>query len=148
LQALQRTEVVLAIENHDRFRAQDLLRILERLDSPYAGVCLDTVNSFGALEGPEAVVEALGPWVVNLHIKDFAILRAGHRMGFTIEGRPAGQGRLDVPWLLHRVRGLGRDPNAILELWTPPEGTLAETVAKEAAWAEESVRYLRGLIPG
>jgi hypothetical protein len=41
---------------------------------------------------------------------------------------------------------MGRDPNAILELWTPPAGTQAETVAKEATWARESVDYLRRLI--
>jgi sugar phosphate isomerase/epimerase len=148
LPALERAGVVLAIENHDRFRARDLVQILERLDSPYAGVCLDTVNSFGALEGPDVVLQALGPWVVNLHVKDFQVSRARHMMGFTVEGRPAGQGRLDVPWLLQRLRDLGRDPNAILELWTPPERTLAETIAKEDRWASASVRYLRGLIPG
>lgn len=31
-------------------------------------------------------------------------------MGFTIEGRPAGQGRLDVPRLLGELRRYGRDP--------------------------------------
>jgi sugar phosphate isomerase/epimerase len=148
LPAFELADVVLAIENHDRFPASTLAGILERLDSVHVGICLDTVNSFGALEGPEVVVDVLGPWVVNLHVKDFAIRRAGHQMGFLIEGRPAGQGRLDVPWLLRRLRDLGRDPNAILELWTPPERTLAETIAKEAAWASASVRYLRRLVPG
>jgi sugar phosphate isomerase/epimerase len=139
--------VVLAIENHDRFKARELADILRRIDSDQVGVCLDTVNSFGALEGPEVVVETLGPWTVNLHIKDFDIFRASHLMGFTIEGRPAGQGQLDVPWLLDELKAMGRDHNAILELWTPPEATSQETVAKEATWARESIDYLRGIIP-
>jgi sugar phosphate isomerase/epimerase len=143
----ERAGVVLAIENHDRFTARAFVRMLERIGSDHVGICLDTVNSFGALEGPEVVVDVLGPWVVNLHIKDFQILRAGHLMGFTIEGCPAGQGRLEVPWLLEKLGDLGRDPNAILELWTPPEETLAETVAKENAWAVESIAYLRQHIP-
>jgi hypothetical protein len=54
---------------------------------------------------------------------------------------------LDVPWLLDQLRAAGRDVNAILELWTPFGPTLDETLAREAAWAEESVRYLRQLIP-
>ncbi|MFP3896630.1 MAG: sugar phosphate isomerase/epimerase family protein [Anaerolineales bacterium] len=145
--AFKRASVVLAVENHDRFKAQQLAGILRRIDSDHVGVCLDTVNSFGALEGPEVVVETLGPWTVNVHIKDFDIFRASHLMGFTIEGRPAGRGRLDVPWLLGELEAMGRDPNAILELWTPPEETQEETVAKEAAWARESVEYLRRLIP-
>lgn len=110
------------------------------------GICLDTVNSFGALEGPDVVVRTLGPWTVNLHIKDFGVTRASHQMGFAIEGRPAGQGQLDVPWLLNTLRSLDRDVNAILELWTPPDPTLSETIAREGAWAAESVAYLRGLI--
>lgn len=143
----ERAGVCLAIENHDRFRAKRLAHIIERIGSRYVGVCLDTVNSFGALEGPEAVLKALGPLVVNLHVKDFAVFRANHSMGFSIEGRPAGQGRLDVPWLIEELRALGLDPNAILELWTPPEATLSATIEKEHAWAVASIKYLRTLIP-
>jgi sugar phosphate isomerase/epimerase len=149
LPALEQAGVTLAIENHDRFSTRILTEILERIDSERVGICLDTVNSFGALEGPPVVVEALGPWTVNLHVKDFAVTRAGHSLGFTIEGRPAGQGQLDVPWLLERLRALARQPisAAIVELWTPPEATLEETIAKERTWAAESVAYLRRFVP-
>jgi sugar phosphate isomerase/epimerase len=138
--------VVLAIENHDRFRATALATMLERIDNSHIGICLDTVNSFGALEGPDVVLDALGAWVVNLHVKEFVVRRANHNMGFVVEGAPAGQGMLDVPWLLGRLRELGRDPNAILEQWTPPEPDLAATIAKEDAWAVASIAYLRQLI--
>ena len=144
--AFEAAGVVLAIENHDRFRAEEFLEILETVDSPYLGMCLDTVNSFGALEEPGGVIDTLGPWTVNLHVKDFTIRRADHKMGFVVEGTPAGKGRLDIPALLARLRAWGFDGSAILELWTPPEATLAETIAKEATWAEESVVYLQGLV--
>ena len=139
--------VVLAIENHDRFTVRQLVDILERVDSPSVGICLDVANSFGALEGPEAVVETLAPWAANLHIKDFVVRRFPYGLGFTIEGCPVGQGMLDLPWLLARMRALGRDVNAILEQWTPPEATIEATIAKEAAWATESVAHLRQFIP-
>lgn len=138
--------VTLAIENHDRFQAEALRSIVAALGN-WVGVCLDTVNSFGALQGPESVVAILGPQTVNLHIKDFTIQRAGHKMGFSIEGCPAGGGRLDIPWLLRSLKTMGRDPNAILELWTPPEPELAATISKEQRWAEESICYLRTLLP-
>ena len=64
-------------------------------------------------------------------------------MGFSIEGTPAGQGRLNVPWLLDRLRSFGCDPNAILELWTAPDPGLENTIIKEDTWARESVRALR-----
>jgi 3-oxoisoapionate decarboxylase len=85
--------------------------------------------------------------VVNLHVKDFTIYRTSHMMGFTIAGRPAGQGMLDVPWLLGELRRHGKDPNAILELWIPPEQELADTISKELRWAQESIAYLREFIP-
>jgi hypothetical protein len=65
-----------------------------------------------------------------------------HKMGFVVSGSPAGQGMLRIPWLLAEVRAHGRCQSAILELWTPPASTLEETVALEAAWADESLRFL------
>jgi hypothetical protein len=53
---------------------------------------------------------------------------------------------LDIPWLLARLRDFGRDPNAILETWPPPEADIRHTIAKEDDWVQESIRYLRTLI--
>jgi sugar phosphate isomerase/epimerase len=139
--------VALAIENHDRFSADTFGEIVEMLHVPHIGICLDTANSFGAGEGWTDVTVGLASYVVNLHIKDFVIRRVSHQLGLTIEGRPAGQGQLDVPWLLQTLEDAGRDPNAILELWTPPEANLEDTIRKEDEWARESITYLRTLIP-
>jgi len=147
LPELEASGVTLAIENHDRFTSRVLVRILEQLQSDFVGICLDTVNSFGALEGPEVVVSTMAPWVVNLHLKDFLIRRATHMMGFVVEGRPAGQGQLNIAWLISKLREQGRDPNAILELWPSPEESIEKTIEKERGWARSSVEYLRALIP-
>jgi sugar phosphate isomerase/epimerase len=145
--AFEAAGVVLALENHDRFNTATFIDLLQQVDSPNVGICLDTVNSFGALEGPAVVVEALGPYVANLHVKDFLVRRIDHTMGFAVEGTPAGQGRLDVPWLLNELKtATHRDFNAILELWPPPVAGIEDTVQKEADWAVESVNYLRTLI--
>jgi sugar phosphate isomerase/epimerase len=144
--AFERAGVVLAIENHDKFSTDELIYVVKQLGTDWAGICLDTVNSFGALEGPAIVVEKLSPFTVNLHVKDFAVRRAEHLMGFEIEGRPVGQGRLNVPWLLESLGGHERSMSAIIELWTPPEPTLESTIEKEREWAEASVRYLKGLL--
>ncbi|HEY9075729.1 MAG TPA: TIM barrel protein [Anaerolineaceae bacterium] len=141
--AFEERGVCLAIENHDRFKARTLAEIIEKVGSASVGICLDTVNSFGALEGPEVVVPTLAPYTVNLHLKDFVIARSQHMMGFEISGCPLGEGRLEVGWLLEMLDRSHRDPNAILELWTPAAETLAATCAREAAWAERSVRNAR-----
>lgn len=143
----QAAGVKLALENHDRFKAATLAWIIEQVGREHAGICLDTVNSFGALEGPEVVVRTLAPYTLNLHVKDFSIQRVDSQMGFIVTGRPAGEGRLDLPWLLEQLRAAGRDVNAILETWPPLGPTLDETIACERAWVETGVHHLRKLIP-
>lgn len=139
--------VTLAIENHDRFPAEVLVGLLEALDSPQVGICLDTVNNFGALEGPEMVIRTLGPYAVNLHVKDFVVRRAPHQMGFVVEGAPSGSGMLDVPRLLRDLAAVGARGSAIIELWTPPQADVAATVAKENEWAAQSVAAMRRWLP-
>ncbi len=137
--------VVMAFENYEIHRASELAAFIRNLDSPFAGVCLDTVNSLGALEGPEQVVNELAPFVLNVHIKDFAFERLPHMMGFSVVGRPAGSGMLDIPWLFRRLREAGRFPSAAIELWTPFTVDIDTTVRLEQEWAAESVRYLSGV---
>ncbi len=135
--------LTLGIENHDRFPAATLREMIEAAGSDRIGVCLDTANSLGAGEGLDAVVRELGPLTVNLHVKDFHIVRAPHLMGFTVEGQPAGSGFLNLPRLLEQLAPFNRCRTAVLELWTPPEPRLDDTIAKEATWAVQSLRYLR-----
>jgi sugar phosphate isomerase/epimerase len=142
-----RANVSLAIENHDRFPAASLAAMVEQIDSRHVGICLDTANSIGCAEGLETLLRVLGRWVINLHVKDVRIYRPPHRRGFFVEGCPTGQGQVDIPWVIGELLAQGRSPNAILEQWPPPEATIAESVAKEEAWAIESIRYLRKLIP-
>ncbi len=139
--------VRLAIENHDRLSSGTLAWIVEQLGTENVGICLDTVNSFGALEGPAVVVETLGRHTLCLHAKDFTIHRVGHRMGFVLEGCPAGAGQLDVPWLLGQLTKHSRPFNVILETWVTPGKTLEETIGQERTSTEAGAGYLRGLIP-
>ncbi len=145
LPRLREAGVKLAIENHDRLAAAEFLEIVKLTDEDQIGICLDSVNSMGAGEAVRDVTTVLAPYTLNLHIKDFTVRRVSHMMGFVVEGTPAGQGMLDIPWLLEQVRAHGRCQSAILELWTPPESTPEKTLATEARWADESLRYLKPL---
>ena len=144
---LQENDIVLAIENHDRLTAQELAGIIEAVDSPHAGICLDSVNSMGAGEHIGMVTNLLGPYTVNLHIKDFGIRRPEHKQGFMIEGRVAGEGRLDIPWLLQRIGSYHRCRTCILEQWVPPDKDRAATIEKERLWAQKSIDYLKKVLP-
>jgi sugar phosphate isomerase/epimerase len=145
LPRLHEAGVLLAVENHDRLKAAEFRDIVLRTDPEQVGICLDTVNSMGAGEGVAEVVATLAPHTLNLHVKDFAVERVSHKMGFVVMGCPAGRGMLDVPRLVGEVRKHGPCQSAVLELWTPPADTIEETVVREAAWADESLRFLKPL---
>jgi sugar phosphate isomerase/epimerase len=141
---LEKNETVLAIENHDRFKAGDFIEIVEAAGSNFVAICLDTVNSMGAGEGLETVMGKLAPLTVNLHVKEFLIQRVPHKMGFVIEGCPLGQGMLPLSELIRQLPQKCR--SAILEQWTPPEETIEKTIEKEARWAELSIKYLKDIL--
>ena len=139
-------EVRLAIENHDRLAARSLKSLLKTVNSDRIGICLDTANSLGAGEGIDTVTEELAPWVMNVHIKDFAIGRIPSKMGFWVAGRPAGEGQLNIPDLLNKLTAFERCHSATLELWTPFEESLDATIRKEAQWVRQSCAYLAHLL--
>ncbi len=139
-------DVILAVENHDRFPADSLKRLVESVNSPNLRICFDTANSLGAGEGCDAVLQALAPWVVNLHIKDVSIRRLPTQMGFLVEGCISGQGSIDIPNVLMSLRQHQQCKSVILEQWVPWDESLERTIARETAWAIESVRYLQPLV--
>lgn len=136
--------IPLAIENHDRFKCGELVQIIQETDPETVGICLDTVNSFGAGEGVQEVLGQLMPYTLNFHIKDFAIRRKYHQMGFDIAGTPAGSGFLDIPQMVKALQKFGKCSSCTLELWTSPEDKLENTIEKENLWAEKSLGYLKG----
>ncbi len=146
LPQLKAAGIILAIENYERYTCRSLIRLVEKLESDYVGVCLDTVNSFGIPEDQRRITETLTPYTVNLHVKDFRITRLPHRMGFLLEGTPAGEGMLDIATLLETLPAKEAPISAIIELWTPYRGDIEETVRLEMEWAERSVANLRRIL--
>lgn len=140
---LDRAGLTLGLENHDRLLAGEFADIIDRVASSRVGICLDTANSLGAGEGLTEVVRTLAPHTVNLHLKDVGIRRLPHQQGFQIDGRMAGRGILNIPWVVESVARHGRCQTAVLEQWVPPESDPVATIAKEADWAEESLTYLK-----
>ncbi len=144
---LEKAAVVLAIENHDRFPALALKHIIDSTSNKSIGICLDTANSLGAGEGVKEVVGVLGPYTVNLHIKDINIKRFTHKMGFTVSGAPAGQGQLDLRWIIDEMTC--HHPGcetATLELWADPLASRGENIAQELDWAGHSINYLKQIL--
>ncbi|MPY89636.1 MAG: TIM barrel protein [Luteitalea sp.] len=141
--AIEAAQVTLALENHDRFTAADLRRLVEDAGSTSIGICLDTANSLGAGEGLAAVVGELAPLTVNMHVKDVTITRPTHQMGFVVQGCDLGRGKLPIAEAITQVRAAGRCHSVLLESWMPPGHDHCATVLAERASAELGIRVLK-----
>jgi len=138
--------IKLALENHDRFLASELVDFIESTDPGAVAICLDSVNSLGAGEGINEVLDYLATYCINLHVKDITIRRLESNMGFNIRGCPAGQGDLDFPNIINRCSQGQRLESISLELWPDdlPPGTDPEEL--ELQWAEQSISYLKKIL--
>ena len=144
LPTLEEQGVTLALENNEAFSAVEFAGIISRIASPYVGICLDTANSLGRPETFRTVVEKLAEHAVVLHAKDYDIRRIDTRMGFSVVGTPAGDGRVDFDWVLAELNRRGRSGiSVILEHWPPFAGTIEESIRIEQEWFSRSVQFLR-----
>jgi len=142
---LESRGIRLAMEN-GKIPARDLARVVEQAGSANVGIVLDTANSLAIHEGWQYVTGILAPHTMCLHLKEVEVKRVWHMMGFVCEGRPTGQGQLDIPWILQTCGQSPHDFNVILELWPPEQETLEETIRLEQSWAVESVAFMRQYI--
>lgn len=96
LPVAERHGVVMAIENHLDLLSDELVELVERVNSPWLGVCLDTANNVRLGEDPLAVVQRLAPWVRATHVKDVAPLAGAEGAFASWPSVPLGQGVVDV----------------------------------------------------
>lgn len=123
--------VHLAVENHKDYRTEELLELLQRISSPWVGVCLDTGNSISLLEDPLATISALAPHTRTVHLKDIAFEESPE--GFRMVEVPLGQGVLDLPTIVQLIRKAR--PQARFQLEMITRDPLDIPCLKEVYWA-------------
>jgi sugar phosphate isomerase/epimerase len=144
LPTLERRGVMLALENNEAFSAEEFSRLIHRIASPSVGICLDTANSLGRPETLQTVVGRLAEHAIMLHAKDYDIRRVDTRMGFSVVGKPVGEGRVDFEFVLAELERHGRTGiSVIIEHLPPFVGTIEEFIEIEQDWLARSVRFLR-----
>ncbi|MBB5037258.1 sugar phosphate isomerase/epimerase family protein [Prosthecobacter dejongeii] len=94
----RRLQMQIGIENHKDWEVAELVAALKGMASEHMGACVDTGNSLALLEDPMAVVEALAPYAVTVHLKDLAV--KPYQEGFQMSEVPLGQGSLDLAAML------------------------------------------------
>ena len=135
----------LAVENHCDSFSEEILWLLDRVDSPVVGACIDTVNGLHVTEDPMAAIERLTPRAFTNHFRDDRI--EFQRWGFKLVGTAVGEGDIDMrrAYELFRDRSCMDRINIETELETPLDD-MQGAMNMEIDAIRRSVRYCREVL--
>ena len=135
----------LAVENHCDSFSEEILWLLDRVDSPVVGACIDTVNGLHVTEDPMAAIERLTPRAFTNHFRDDRI--EFQRWGFKLVGTAVGEGDIDMrrAYELFRDRSSMDRINIETELETPLDD-MQRAMDMEIDAIRRSVRYCREVL--
>ncbi len=118
-----------AIHNHGGYNwlgNRTILGYVFNRCSRSIGLCMDTAWCLQAAEDPCNWLELFGRRLYGLHFKDFEFDRKGKRKDVVV-----GEGALDLPAFLERLKGLDFNGSAVVEFEGPePVENTAASVAK------------------
>lgn len=103
--------VKLAVENHIDFTSDEILQMLELVDSEYFGLNFDTGNFLRLLDDPIKGMEKLAPYVLATHVKDLMPDKSARPTDwYFFAGVPVGKGLINnqvLAQLLHEAHFKG-----------------------------------------
>jgi len=89
-------DVKLAVENHIDYTSDECVELLERVDSPYLGLNLDTGNFLRLLDDPVEGTRKLADKVLATHIKDLKPVKGLNvTEWYFFSSTPVGDGLVD-----------------------------------------------------
>lgn len=134
--------IKIAIENHCDTYSDEIIWLIEQLNHPMIGACIDTINPLIVLESPEEAVKKLAPYAFCCHFCDNELVvdaDGTHSIGVAI-----GKGDIDCAKVLQTLKDYSPMDRITFEIeW--PMGTDSVEVAreKEIQACIESIDYLR-----
>jgi sugar phosphate isomerase/epimerase len=131
--------VSLAVENHIDYDADEILRLIEEVDSPFFGVNLDTANFLRVLDDPVAATEKLAPHVLATHIKDVEPVKGRSVRAWNYFACvAAGEGLVEIEKIVAILARTGYRGLLAFEVDMPAERWLG----REDEMVEHSIAYL------
>ncbi|MDO5409989.1 MAG: TIM barrel protein [Lachnospiraceae bacterium] len=137
----------IAIENHTDTFADEILWLVDKLNHPSIGTCVDTMNPLQVLENPEYAMERMLPKAYCCHFSDDLIVV--DPLGVHDIGAPHGQGSMDCPRMVQQI--LEKSPMDRITFeneiaFRSMDEPIEEAREREMKACEESVRYLRDVL--
>lgn len=95
---LKKYRIKLAVENHEEEIADEIIKIIKEINSPWVGAHCDIGNSMMAWEEPVEAVRKLAPYAFTTHFKDHIIIEDEDeaKVEYRVCGVPAGEGNIDL----------------------------------------------------
>ena len=141
----EKSDVKLAVENHTDAFSEEVIWVLDHVNHPYIGACIDTVNALHVTENPITAVENLAPRAFTNHFRDNKIKIKPY--GFKLTGAAVGEGDLDMlrAYELIRQNPAVNRINIELDLQCPLDD-MQETLRIEREALQRSIRYCREVL--
>lgn len=101
-------DIKMAVENHIDFTSDEILQLIENVDSAYLGLNFDTGNFLRLLDDPIKGMEKLAVHTYATHIKDLKVQRGvAPDEWFFFSSTPVGEGYIDNDKLAQMLKEVG-----------------------------------------
>ena len=137
--------VKIAVENHTDAFSSEVLWIIDQVNSPYVGACIDTLNALMVTEDPMQAIESMAPKSITNHFKDARI--EPQRYGCKVVGCAVGDGDIDMQRAYELIRdlSLGSRINIEVESRTPLDN-MQKALDMEKEAVKRSIDYCRNVL--
>ncbi len=143
--AAEAANVKLALENHTESFASEILWLIDEVNHPLVGACVDTANAVMVLEDPMTAIEQLVPRSFTNHFCDHRIDR--DQYGCRFHGVACGDGDIDMKRAYDIIRNQSSMQRINIEVeWDAGDDTPEEARKKEREAVEKSIRYCREVL--
>lgn len=142
LPLVEKTGVKLAFENHTESFASEILWLIDEINHPMVGACVDTANSVMVLEDPMIAIESLAPRSFTNHFCDHRIER--DQFGCRFTGVAMGDGDIDLEKALKIFKESSSMERINIEVeWDAGDDDPDTARKKEYEAVEKSIQYCR-----
>ncbi len=145
LSFVENTGIKLALENHTDAFSEEVIWVLDQINHPLVGACIDTVNGIHVTENPIIAVQNLAPRAFTNHFRDNKITI--EPWGLKFAGAALGEGDLDMKRSFELIQ---KNPdiqriNIELDLDCPVDN-MEETLEIERNALKRSIAYCRDVL--